>query len=221
MDRVVQDFPDMATPVMAKTQKTWKTLKMEDVAKRMGCKPALAAQRLVALGYTKTCSRCGGSGRYSWNAIDGDRCYGCGGAGKSVAAVTEGVLAEALERIAKGELAGYFAEHAARRSIKRAVDAAWKTYKEARICAAYSATPTPRKSSSDDPAAWTAFYASPVWHAQTMLNAIMARVSKAEFELRDRTAVERVAMIEEAHEMLRRADAAWVSGGFDARGATS
>ena len=30
---------------------------------------------------TTECSRCGGSGRYSWNAIHGDRCYGCGGTG--------------------------------------------------------------------------------------------------------------------------------------------
>lgn len=28
-----------------------------------------------------TCSRCGGSGKYSYNQIDGDRCYGCGGTG--------------------------------------------------------------------------------------------------------------------------------------------
>lgn len=30
----------------------------------------------------KTCSRCGGTGRHSFNLIDGDRCYGCGGTGK-------------------------------------------------------------------------------------------------------------------------------------------
>lgn len=30
---------------------------------------------------TKTCSRCGGSGSYSYNQIDGSRCYGCGGSG--------------------------------------------------------------------------------------------------------------------------------------------
>lgn len=29
-----------------------------------------------------TCSRCGGSGRYSFNLIHGTRCYGCGGTGK-------------------------------------------------------------------------------------------------------------------------------------------
>ena len=26
-----------------------------------------------------TCSRCGGSGRYSFNLIHGTKCYGCGG----------------------------------------------------------------------------------------------------------------------------------------------
>lgn len=30
---------------------------------------------------TKTCPRCGGSGRYSFNLLDGDLCYGCGGKG--------------------------------------------------------------------------------------------------------------------------------------------
>lgn len=28
-----------------------------------------------------TCGRCGGCGRYSYNQIDGDRCYGCHGTG--------------------------------------------------------------------------------------------------------------------------------------------
>jgi hypothetical protein len=27
------------------------------------------------------CGRCGGSGSYSWNAMHGDRCYGCNGQG--------------------------------------------------------------------------------------------------------------------------------------------
>lgn len=30
---------------------------------------------------TETCGRCGGTGKYSWNQMDGDRCYGCGGTG--------------------------------------------------------------------------------------------------------------------------------------------
>ena len=31
---------------------------------------------------SETCSRCLGSGRYSYNMMDGDRCYGCSGAGR-------------------------------------------------------------------------------------------------------------------------------------------
>lgn len=30
---------------------------------------------------SEACGRCGGSGRYSYNSMDGDRCYGCGGTG--------------------------------------------------------------------------------------------------------------------------------------------
>ncbi|KOS01387.1 hypothetical protein [Paenibacillus polymyxa] len=30
----------------------------------------------------KVCSRCGGRGRYSWNAMHGSVCYGCSGVGK-------------------------------------------------------------------------------------------------------------------------------------------
>lgn len=29
----------------------------------------------------KICTRCGGTGEYSYNKIDGTRCYGCGGSG--------------------------------------------------------------------------------------------------------------------------------------------
>lgn len=37
------------------------------------------------LRYERTeCSRCGGSGRYSWNAVDGDRCWGCRGSGQQL-----------------------------------------------------------------------------------------------------------------------------------------
>lgn len=30
---------------------------------------------------TQVCSRCDGSGHYSWNAMTGSRCFGCGGRG--------------------------------------------------------------------------------------------------------------------------------------------
>lgn len=31
---------------------------------------------------SKPCGRCGGSGKYSFNLMDGDKCYGCGGTGR-------------------------------------------------------------------------------------------------------------------------------------------
>ena len=32
----------------------------------------------------QVCTRCGGTGRYSFNQIDGDRCYGCSGSGQQI-----------------------------------------------------------------------------------------------------------------------------------------
>lgn len=58
------------------------------------------------IGYTAagfplvTCTRCGGTGHYSYNAIDGSRCYGCSGEGKVIrpgaAAKAAAAYAEAL-----------------------------------------------------------------------------------------------------------------------------
>lgn len=37
----------------------------------------------MKINFDKTeCSRCGGSGHFSYNAMDGTRCYGCSGSGK-------------------------------------------------------------------------------------------------------------------------------------------
>lgn len=42
-----------------------------------------AARSLADIFPTKPCGRCGGCGHYSYNQIDGDRCYGCGGTGRA------------------------------------------------------------------------------------------------------------------------------------------
>ena len=40
---------------------------------------------MTAIKYEReTCGRCGGSGRFSYNQIDGDRCYGCSGTGEKL-----------------------------------------------------------------------------------------------------------------------------------------
>jgi hypothetical protein len=53
----------------------------------------------------KNCTRCGGSGRYSYNPEDGDRCFGCGGSGRqrTKAGVAAGKAYEAAMAIPVGE----------------------------------------------------------------------------------------------------------------------
>jgi predicted nucleic acid-binding Zn-ribbon protein len=46
---------------------------------------------------TKTCTRCGGSGQYSFNMIDGTRCYGCGGTGRKYASKKVGAAVNAMK----------------------------------------------------------------------------------------------------------------------------
>lgn len=79
------------------------------VAQEIGAKDdKVAKARWVALGYTKECSRCGGSGHYSYNQMHGTMCYGCSGSGKMVVAPTTKLVQEAKVRIAAGGLDAYF-----------------------------------------------------------------------------------------------------------------
>lgn len=41
-----------------------------------------AETKLADVLETRVCNRCGGSGKFSFNLRDGDRCWGCGGSGK-------------------------------------------------------------------------------------------------------------------------------------------
>lgn len=56
-----------------------------------------------------TCGRCGGSGRFSFNPKDGDRCYGCNGRGFVMVDPVKHAKAKAAkakrEEAAKGEIA--------------------------------------------------------------------------------------------------------------------
>jgi hypothetical protein len=40
-----------------------------------------AIKKIATKLETETCGRCGGSGKFSYNQMDGDRCYGCQGSG--------------------------------------------------------------------------------------------------------------------------------------------
>jgi hypothetical protein len=106
----------------------------DEFAAALGWNPRNLGNRFNQLGLLVTCGRCGGSGRYSYNQMDGDRCYGCGGSGKKLPALTAPLLASVQARVAAGELDGYLAEQkrlgearAQIKPVKAAIDLAWKT----------------------------------------------------------------------------------------------
>jgi hypothetical protein len=78
-----------------------------------------ARYRWAALGFVKTCSRCGGGGKFSYNQIHGDKCYGCSGSGKQLVTPTEKRIEEARRLVEAGKLAPYLAMIEAERARAR------------------------------------------------------------------------------------------------------
>ena len=115
-----------------------KSLTVEQIAAAMNLKKGSAVSRLIALGYFEHCGRCGGGGLYSFNQTHGSMCYGCQGAGKKLAVITQDDITQALARIARGELDGYLAELQAKRTLEAAHKLFWKTYMATAIGAAYN-----------------------------------------------------------------------------------
>lgn len=178
-----------------------------EIGRLMGCKPSSAISRLVALGYTEVCGRCGGGGRYSWNAVDGDKCFGCGGSGKRLAKITTATIAEALARIEAGELNAYFAEHKAKTELKNASKALWADYMKSEIGAAYTAASKANRTTEEIHAFVDS---SPVFRAQTFQNKLLDRATQAEFD-RKGTHAERIAIIRQVHAMILELNRAWIA----------
>lgn len=143
-----------------------KSIDIDKAAAILGTTRAKATSRLAALGYTEECSRCGGSGRYSWNNFDGDRCFGCRGSGRKLVRLTEALASEAKARIEAGELADYFARAAARAAIKGAVARVTEIWRESFTATAYTALSL----HPDVPAA--VVVRSPEYRAMTLVNAL-------------------------------------------------
>jgi len=56
----------------------------------------------------RTCGRCGGSGRYSYNLKDGSRCYGCSGVGRQMlapAGLPQSIRAECVDPLPRFKFA--------------------------------------------------------------------------------------------------------------------
>jgi len=104
---------------------------LASLAKELQTTEKNALIRAARLKLTPTCGRCGGSGHYSFNQIDGSRCYGCGGAGVVApkGAKQEAETLEAAKEVAaNGKLASYLEMLRAQKASKNAWDVAMKEW---------------------------------------------------------------------------------------------
>lgn len=74
----------------------------------LGCtKETSIFGRMNALGLTVECSRCGGSGNYSYCPSHGTTCFKCGGHGKQMPRMTQKLVKQAAEMVGNGGLNSY------------------------------------------------------------------------------------------------------------------
>lgn len=102
-----------------------------------------AIVRAQRMKLTPACGRCGGSGNYSYNQMDGTRCFGCAGAGhvKPSDKAMPMVIARAEAAAADGTLDAYLKRLEDARVAKTAtktVLAAWSASRVAKVNCAVS-----------------------------------------------------------------------------------
>lgn len=92
--------------------------------------------RIIGLGFGVACSRCGGTGHYSFNQISGTVCFGCDGFREIAPKLTPELWAGMLPVVESGALDTYLANvrarQAAEKAAKGALDAvmnAWQACK--------------------------------------------------------------------------------------------
>lgn len=80
--------------------------------------------RLLGLGFGVDCSRCGGSGHYSFNAIKGTVCFKCDGFRQVAPRLTNELYALVSDAVESGKLDAYLADIRAKLSAERAAKGA-------------------------------------------------------------------------------------------------
>jgi len=74
--------------------------------------------RVIGIGVYDTCSRCGGSGEYSYCTAFGKTCFACSGSGKLFPRSTKKLVARVVAAVAEGKLVEYFRVCAQRKKVK-------------------------------------------------------------------------------------------------------
>jgi hypothetical protein len=130
--RYLQTCPGMTTATATKKPTRQEALNEEAMALFDVQSEKSIQTVLYALGFRQPCGRCGGTGRYSYNQMDGDRCYGCNGKKNVAVKLTRKVLDEARVKVDAGELVRIrevgAARIAAKKSIAGLIEAARAVY---------------------------------------------------------------------------------------------
>lgn len=170
-------------------------------------KTRAAMARLRALGYTKVCGRCGGSGEFSYNPMDGTMCFGCRGSKTVLVKLTTKLVTEAVARQAAGELDAYFAANKARTEAKRALrpllatfDAEWSGG------AVHTSHSNIRHTPSN-----TSYLVSAENFSATMVNSLHSAVHSLAYSSCTLTAEQKVAFVTDCIDKLREVNAAWLA----------
>lgn len=92
--------------------------------------------RVAGIGLGQYCGRCGGSGHYSFNPMDGTKCFGCSGTGKKPLIkkdMSEDLYNQAVNEVKHGKLDAYFEELSLKNKAKemnKRLDGIMKTWKD-------------------------------------------------------------------------------------------
>lgn len=146
---------------------TTRTTLLTEALEITGARDEKSLRNIIwGLRIRQSCTRCLGSGRHSYNQMDGDRCFGCGGRGEVAAKITRATVATLRAQVAAGDLdtlrSHWRALRSARASLVPMLEAGAAVY--AAIGAEYTAA-----GRTPDAAA---FVASPLFRAQHLNNAI-------------------------------------------------
>lgn len=113
----------------------------DDLASTLRTTRKNALARALRMGLTPVCGRCGGTGNYSYNQIDGSRCYGCNGL-RYLAPKEQDlpqVLDAARKAVEDGALDAYLARLEDARVAKTATDTMMKAWSGSRVATVNSA----------------------------------------------------------------------------------
>lgn len=113
---------DEGAAIMSKTKQDFLSLLQVSDKLHKDRQVGLLDQRIVALGHGVVCSRCSGSGHYSFNLVNGTTCFKCHGSGQLPPKLTNKLYAALEADVISGKLEVYFAEVRGRLAAERAVN---------------------------------------------------------------------------------------------------